>query len=601
MSDKDKKILDSDADGLTDQEEEKLGTNPLDPDSDHDGLGDYQEVKVYGTDPLNPDTDHDSISDGEEVKMGRNPKGQGNLKDLFVPSHRNDYRPHALHPKRLAFHAASAVAIKVLMVIFALSFPAQAWLSPDILTEQANKIISLTNNIRTNLNLAPLRKNNILTEAALNKAQDMIINQYFAHVGPDNKSLRNWLYSAGYNFQVAGENLAMGFSGADQVVNAWTNSETHYANIIDPDFTEIGVAAVSGDYKGYETTLIAQYFGTPQNVPIEPAVPVVPSSVYDAKIEQASTEPAPEPVEEPQSEPVVTNEPEPDNTEIVPIEDNQEVLGDDTTQAEPVNLLSTPILISPENNQILNKDLNIFKISAKEAKSISILDNGNLLVSKPVENGNLEIALRLDQGQHRLSFVAKAGDQEKKSNDYLLTVDTIAPVIDHQKTEILVNRPDGQNDIVVKATVYVSEDTDNVTVDFADQSIILQRDLTETGKWVGNKILTDVDYNKYFNPVVLATISASDKAGNKITQDSQWQEIKPVVGSTVSRYIFVKEHPSEFIKPLFSLGSIYYKILIAILLISILLTIFVEFREQRPKTIASALAVVALLVCLTIF
>ena len=58
---------DSDADGLTDVEENKIGTNPYDPDTDHDGLSDYDEVKVYHTDPLNPDTDYDGLKDGAEV------------------------------------------------------------------------------------------------------------------------------------------------------------------------------------------------------------------------------------------------------------------------------------------------------------------------------------------------------------------------------------------------------------------------------------------------------------------------------------------------------------------------------------------------------
>ena len=58
---------DSDADGLTDEEEAKLGTNPLDPDTDHDQLGDFDEVRKYHTDPLNPDTDFDALKDGAEV------------------------------------------------------------------------------------------------------------------------------------------------------------------------------------------------------------------------------------------------------------------------------------------------------------------------------------------------------------------------------------------------------------------------------------------------------------------------------------------------------------------------------------------------------
>jgi len=59
--------LDTDGDGLTDQEELLLGTDPKNPDTDGDGLTDGEEVKVYKTDPLNPDTDYDALTDGDEV------------------------------------------------------------------------------------------------------------------------------------------------------------------------------------------------------------------------------------------------------------------------------------------------------------------------------------------------------------------------------------------------------------------------------------------------------------------------------------------------------------------------------------------------------
>ncbi len=60
--------LDSDADGLTDDEEiNKYRTNPNDPDTDADGLSDGDEVLKWKTDPLNPDTDFDGLKDGPEV------------------------------------------------------------------------------------------------------------------------------------------------------------------------------------------------------------------------------------------------------------------------------------------------------------------------------------------------------------------------------------------------------------------------------------------------------------------------------------------------------------------------------------------------------
>ncbi|MDO8622568.1 MAG: hypothetical protein Q7R80_05030 [bacterium] len=70
---------DTDGDGLTDAEEEQLGTNPQIADTDADGLSDRDEARAYRTDPLNKDTDGDSFPDGSEVQKGYNPKGSGLL------------------------------------------------------------------------------------------------------------------------------------------------------------------------------------------------------------------------------------------------------------------------------------------------------------------------------------------------------------------------------------------------------------------------------------------------------------------------------------------------------------------------------------------
>jgi hypothetical protein len=65
---------DSDGDGLTDEVEAQLGTDPNDPDSDDDGLTDGDEVHQHGTDPKNADTDGDGFSDKDEVDGGSDPK-----------------------------------------------------------------------------------------------------------------------------------------------------------------------------------------------------------------------------------------------------------------------------------------------------------------------------------------------------------------------------------------------------------------------------------------------------------------------------------------------------------------------------------------------
>lgn len=59
---------DADGDGLSDEKERELGTDPTNPDSDADGLSDSDEVEFHHTDPLSADSDNDGIPDGDEVK-----------------------------------------------------------------------------------------------------------------------------------------------------------------------------------------------------------------------------------------------------------------------------------------------------------------------------------------------------------------------------------------------------------------------------------------------------------------------------------------------------------------------------------------------------
>ena len=66
-------LIDSDGDQLDNVAELGLGTNPLDSDSDGDGLDDGEEVNTYLTDPLDSDSDDDTLSDGDEISAGTDP------------------------------------------------------------------------------------------------------------------------------------------------------------------------------------------------------------------------------------------------------------------------------------------------------------------------------------------------------------------------------------------------------------------------------------------------------------------------------------------------------------------------------------------------
>ncbi|MBI4426802.1 MAG: hypothetical protein HY567_04450 [Candidatus Kerfeldbacteria bacterium] len=77
---------DGDQDGLTNDEEVRLGTNPTQADSDRDEISDFDEVKLYQSDPNKADSDGDGHSDGEEVRQRFSPTGPGKLFETVPPA-----------------------------------------------------------------------------------------------------------------------------------------------------------------------------------------------------------------------------------------------------------------------------------------------------------------------------------------------------------------------------------------------------------------------------------------------------------------------------------------------------------------------------------
>ena len=126
-----------------------------------------------------------------------------------------------------------------------------------------NEIIKWTNYYRTQNNLSPLAENELLAGAATAKVNDMLDKQYFAHVSPDGKSVTDLLAAEGYQYKLVGENLALGdFQNEKDLVDAWMASPGHRANILKPDYKEIGMATKLDKYEGRTTWMAVQTFGT---------------------------------------------------------------------------------------------------------------------------------------------------------------------------------------------------------------------------------------------------------------------------------------------------------------------------------------------------
>lgn len=88
----------------------------------------------------------------------------------------------------------------------------------------------------------PLLLNDLLSRASLAHAADMAQYNYFAHEGRDGSSPADRLTRAGYGWKAVGENIAAGPTTPESVVEGWIRSPEHCANLMAPQFREMGIA-----------------------------------------------------------------------------------------------------------------------------------------------------------------------------------------------------------------------------------------------------------------------------------------------------------------------------------------------------------------------
>lgn len=176
------------------------------------------------------------------------------MKNLFIPTKQNDYKPYLL--RKLA------IVVYTFILIFVNSFGGLLGLSKvEASNITSQSIIKLTNQERAASGLNTLNVDSRLSAAALAKANNMLEEQYWDHFGPNGETPWQFIRAQGYNYIYAGENLAKGFQTAEGVHEAWMASPTHAANIMSPNYKDIGVAVVEGVLLGKRTILVVQMFG----------------------------------------------------------------------------------------------------------------------------------------------------------------------------------------------------------------------------------------------------------------------------------------------------------------------------------------------------
>ena len=203
------------------------------------------------------------------------------FKKYFVPHEGNDYKPHLFRETGALIIFSVAILLFIVSVsghIVLIRTNLTALVLPNVLVDYANQDRQDTNgnNYIGNLAISP-----ILEKAAQLKANDMANKGYFAHNSPEGHTPWYFFEIVGYNFSFAGENLAVNFADSVDVNQAWMNSPGHRQNIMNGNFSEIGIAIAQGIYQGKETIFVVELFGRPSEP--EPTVLSKPTATTVSK------------------------------------------------------------------------------------------------------------------------------------------------------------------------------------------------------------------------------------------------------------------------------------------------------------------------------
>ena len=119
--------------------------------------------------------------------------------------------------------------------------------------------VNAINAERSQRGLVALTINDQLNTAAQGHSDDMARNNFFSHIGSDGADIGVRIQRTGYVARTWGENIAAGYADAAAVVAAWMESDGHRANILNPDFREIGIGYSTNAQSTYKTYWVSDY------------------------------------------------------------------------------------------------------------------------------------------------------------------------------------------------------------------------------------------------------------------------------------------------------------------------------------------------------
>ena len=471
-------------------------------------------------------------------------------KHFLIPHHGNNHKPHALRPSALRMYAVSIIAVKLFVTGFLfLLYPSAG----EFATIARNDILNFTNASRAEQSIGTLSLNETLNQAAMLKAQHMLDNNYFAHTAPDGTKPWAFLKQAGYGYVAAGENLAMDFTEASSVHAAFLNSDSHKKNIMNPKYTEMGIAILDGELQGKTTTILVEFFGSPYETVAAP-VPLIELEPTPEPI------PEPTPVPEPTPEPTPTPEPEPEPTpEPIP-------------EPTPVPVEPEPLYYRAELSDQSAEDLGI-----KTLEEISFwVDFKNTGTATWTNSGQYFVALNVSNPTERHS-VFEHDNWIEYYRPAVLSQERVAPG-GIGRFEFTLSAPD-EAGTYEESFGLVAEDLawiDGGSIELPIVVVAPPEKATELEVEVIETPITQIPENK--SP---PTTSANEQP---LVSD---HGKAPIVKAQT-----IETGSTEFTGTMLEYSQKFYMILLIFIIVALLINIMVKIRIQHPHVIVQSILVI---------
>lgn len=192
------------------------------------------------------------------------------------------------------------------------------------------QMLELVNEERAKVGLQPLKLNILLNDSSEDHSKWMLNSDNFSHTGQGGSSATDRIKASGYPLEgswTTGENIAFqserGAEGISddvrQLHQGLMDSPGHRANILNPDFTEIGIGIERGNFDGFDSVMVTQNFAATDG----DTSSTVESGENPAPDPAPAPQPAPDPTPKPDPAPEPSPEPKPDPKPTPPSAENK--------------------------------------------------------------------------------------------------------------------------------------------------------------------------------------------------------------------------------------------------------------------------------------